>query len=80
VSPEFARNSPVNSRKEIIIDFLKNIIVNLKATGPAAVLIAWVLGVTLLGIFGNGEIASHGMSALYVFGIMLVMILGQKVQ
>jgi hypothetical protein len=29
------------------MDFLKNIAISLKATGPAAVIIAWILGVAL---------------------------------
>lgn len=55
------------------MDFMKNIAVNLKATGPAAVLAVWVICVTLLGIFGAGEIASRALGLLAFFsGAVLV--------
>jgi hypothetical protein len=60
------------------MDFLKNIAINLKATGPAAVLIAWVLGVTCIAIFGNGPVAEKGMSALYISGGLLILTLGHR--
>jgi hypothetical protein len=60
------------------VGFLKNIALSIRATGPAAVLVSWVLGVTLLGIFGQGEIASKAMSALSVTGGLLIVILGQR--
>ena len=60
------------------MNFLKNIIINIKATGPAAVLISWVLGVALLGIFGKGEIASHGMNVLSTAGVLFILILTQR--
>lgn len=36
------------------MEFLKNVAVNLNATGPAAVLISLIGGITLLGLFGHG--------------------------
>ncbi len=33
---------------------LANVMVNLRATGPAAVVIAWIIGMTILGILGKG--------------------------
>lgn len=45
------------------MEFLKNITLNLKATGPAAVLISLIGGITLLGLFGEGEMAQ---AALYI--------------
>lgn len=62
------------------MDFLRNLFINLKATGPAAVIIAWVIGVTLLGIFGNGDIASRAMSVLNVGGVILILTLCQKIK
>jgi hypothetical protein len=32
-----------------MVKLLTNIIVNLRAAGPAAVLVAWIIGITLLG-------------------------------
>lgn len=50
------------------MDWLKNITINLKATGPAAVLIALIVGITVLGVFGQGEKAG---SALSILGFMV---------
>ncbi|MDD2335947.1 MAG: hypothetical protein PHD01_05150 [Geobacteraceae bacterium] len=61
------------------MDFLKNVAINLKATGPAAVIITWVLGVTLVGVLGQGEVANRALTFLGFTGPMLIMILGQKV-
>lgn len=61
------------------MEFLKNIAINLKATGPAAVIIAWVLGITAVGVFGEGESASKALSALSIVGPILVIGMGQKI-
>ena len=58
--------------------FLKNIALSIRATGPAAVLVSWVLCITILGIFGQGEIASTAMSTLSLLGGLLIVILGQR--
>ena len=50
------------------MEFLKNIALNLKATGPAAVMIVWVICVTLLGLFGAGEMAGKSFGLLAFFG------------
>jgi hypothetical protein len=47
------------------MDFLRNFVVNLHATGPAAVLIVWLGAVAGIGIFGTGE---HAGSALGILG------------
>ncbi|MFA5847048.1 MAG: hypothetical protein WC855_09120 [Thermodesulfovibrionales bacterium] len=59
--------------------FLKNISINLKATEAAAVLIAWVMGITLLGIFGKDSIAYAGMGILGGTGALLIKALGQNI-
>ena len=61
------------------MEFLKNIAINLKATGPAAVIIAWILGITAVGVFGQGEIAMKALSSLYIVGPLLIIVMGQKV-
>lgn len=48
------------------MDFLRNIKLSLQATGPAAVLCVEVICITLLGILGNGPIASGSMACLSV--------------
>ncbi len=61
------------------MEFLKNIAVNLKATGPAAVLTIWVICVTLLGIFGAGEMASRAFFLLSFFGGAVLIALANKI-
>ena len=48
------------------MDFLKNIAISLQATGPAAVIIAWIISVTALGLFGDGSLAKTALSILAV--------------
>jgi len=50
------------------MDFLKNLSVNLRATGPAAVMCVWVICVTVLGTLGSGPMAERAMSLLAFFG------------
>jgi len=61
------------------MEFLKNIVVNLKATGPAAVLSVWVICVTLLGVFGSGEMASSAFGLLAFFGGAILVALANKI-
>lgn len=52
---------------------LRNIVINLHARGPAAVIVAWIGAVTALGIWGTGKMASDAMSMLaYAGGAILV--------
>ena len=53
----------------------RNVAVNLKASGLQAVVIAWVAGMTLLGIFGTGQVAAFGLAILAVFGFYMVIVL-----
>jgi hypothetical protein len=62
------------------LEFLRNIAINLRATGPAAVIIAWIIGIALVGVFGQGEVASKALSALSFAGPMIIIILGQNVR
>ncbi len=59
------------------MNFFKNISINLKATGPCAVIITWLLCITALGLFGNGTIASFISGALIFIGAGLIKALGQ---
>ena len=61
-----------------MLDFLKNLSINLKATGPAAVIIVWIMGVTALGLLGSGEIAKLAMYALVFAGGVILFGLAQK--
>lgn len=58
------------------MEFFKNISMNLKAKGPAAVVISWMLCMTILGLFGDGEFAGRAMIALTAFGGALMASLG----
>ena len=60
------------------MDWLKNITVNLKATGPAAVLIALIVGITVLGIFGEGDKAGAALSILGFMAGALGIALAQR--
>ncbi|OAI44017.1 hypothetical protein AYO43_09615 [Nitrospira sp. SCGC AG-212-E16] len=62
------------------MEFLKNIVVNLQATGPAAVLAIWVICVTVLGIFGSGPMASLAFGILSFFGGAVIFGLTAKIQ
>jgi hypothetical protein len=54
------------------MDFLKNISVNLHATGPAAVMIAWCLSITMLGVFGDGQLATMALTILNIGGVLIL--------
>lgn len=60
------------------MNFLRNIAVNLRATGPAAVLIAWLACVFFLGLFGSGPLADRAMNILAISGGLILVILAQK--
>ena len=53
--------------------------ISLRASGPAAVIIAWVLGVTALGIYGNADLGKQALSSLGIVGGLLIVVLGQRV-
>ena len=62
-----------------MMKFLSNLVVNLRATGPAAVLISWAVCITLLGIFGSPELGKSAINVLSVTGAVLVAALGSRV-
>lgn len=57
---------------------LKNIAINLRAHGPAAVIIAWVGGVTVLGLYGDGDLAIRAMNILAVAGGIILVTLAAR--
>lgn len=61
------------------MEFLRNIAVNLKATGPAAVMSVWIICVTLLGIFGSGPFAATAFGLLGFFGGAVLLSLANRV-
>lgn len=60
-------------------NFLKNLVINLQATGPAAVLIVLIMSIAALGLFGNGPVASTALTILSFLGAMIVAGLVQKI-
>ncbi len=56
------------------MDPFKNLILNLNARGrgPITVLIAWMVGVVALGIFGHGEIASYVVALMGIVGAVIL--------
>ncbi|WP_143711338.1 hypothetical protein [Magnetococcus marinus] len=59
-------------------DWLKNISVNIRATGPAAVIIVWIIAVTVLGIWGEGGHASYAQGMLNFCGGIILVVLAKK--
>ena len=60
------------------MDFLKNLSINLKATGPSAVLIVWLICLTVLGLYGNSSSASYVIGGFIGFGVIFIGALGSK--
>jgi hypothetical protein len=56
------------------MDPFRNFIVNLNAPGrgPITVLIAWMIVVAALGIFGHGEIADYAMGLMGIAGVAIL--------
>lgn len=63
-----------------MVNLLANVIVNLRAAGPAAVLAVWIICITLLGLFGEGPIAGRVITVLSVVGSFLAAALAMKVR
>ena len=62
------------------MEWLKNIAINLRATGPAAVIIVWLICSTVLGIWGNGPQAKNAMLLMFFAGGGIIISLSRKVK
>ena len=51
---------------------IRNIAVNLRAKGPAAVLIVWIVSVTAVGLVGEGPIAERALGLLAIAGGLIL--------
>ena len=60
------------------MEFLKNIALNLQATGPSTVIIVWIICVTMLGLFGSGDMAGRSFGLLAFFGGAVLISLANK--
>ena len=58
------------------MDFFKNLTLNLKATGPAAVLIVWMLCLTCLALYGESSATHIVIGILAGFGLAVLRALG----
>ena len=56
------------------MDPFKNFIFNLNAPGrgPITVLIAWMIGIVTLGIFGHGQLASYAVALMGIVGAAIL--------
>lgn len=55
--------------------FLKNLVINLQATGTAAVMIVLILSILALGLWGEGELAKSALTVLTILVGALVTVL-----
>jgi hypothetical protein len=60
------------------MQWITNIGLNLHASGPAAVLIVWLICFTALALYGSGEAAHTGLGVLGAFGGVLIAALGHR--
>jgi hypothetical protein len=56
----------------------KNIAIHLQATGPAAVIIVWIVAVTVLGLYGTGELARQALFLLTAAGGAILVALASR--
>lgn len=61
-----------------VLTFFKGISISLTATGPAALFATWFICMTVLGIFGTGELAGKALGFVGMAGMFLVGALGTR--
>lgn len=61
------------------MDWLKNITLNLTATGPAAVLCVYIVSLAAMGIFASGPHGGFVVGALVALGPVLIGALSQRI-
>jgi hypothetical protein len=54
------------------MDFLKNFAVNIRAAGPAAVMIGWFASITAVAIFADSENAQRATQYLFFAGCIIL--------
>jgi uncharacterized membrane protein len=63
----------------MLVQWLGNVVLNLQAAGPAAVMIVWIICITLLGIFaGDGSTARSAVTFMGGVGAVLVVALASR--
>ncbi|PKM21055.1 MAG: hypothetical protein CVV11_06230 [Gammaproteobacteria bacterium HGW-Gammaproteobacteria-15] len=58
------------------MEFFKNVSINLKARGPAAVLVIWMLCLTILALYGESTATYIVLGILSGFGFAVLTALG----
>jgi hypothetical protein len=66
--------------KGIVFDFLKNLAVNLQATGPPAVLCVWIIAVAAIAIWGQESISALAIGVLLAAGVVILGGLAQRIK
>ncbi|MBK9307508.1 MAG: hypothetical protein IPM58_10570 [Nitrospira sp.] len=54
------------------MDFFKNLIVKLSATGPAATISVFALCIAVVGIWGQGAFAASALASLQFLAILFI--------
>ena len=62
----------------IFIRILRNFVVWVKAPGPATIMIVWLLCVTALGLFGDGQYVGTALNLLIFFAGLVMFTLAGK--
>lgn len=67
-----------DSDTNVVVRLLRNVAVGIRAPGPAAILICWMLCVTALGLFGDGTYTGSALTFLVFFaGLILASVAGK---
>jgi hypothetical protein len=62
------------------MDLLKNISVNLRAAGPAAVACVWLISMVVLGLYGTGPYAGLALGIIAFSGVGIIAALSRNPQ
>lgn len=62
----------------LFVRLLRNVGVGIRAPGPAAIMMLWLLCVTALGLFGDGEYVSNALTLLIFFAGLVLVSLASK--
>jgi len=60
------------------MNFIQNIILNLKESGVYGIFVVWIAAIVLISIFGSGWLAGVGLGVLFIVGMCLLFALPNK--
>ena len=75
---EERKTGTLHLKGEGVEDPLRNTAINLRANGPAAVMILWIICVAALGLYGTGPQASSALTILSGAGGMILLGLASR--